>query len=61
LREGSLRPIPYSGINKRFLYGWVVTLALGAMSFGYSIGNFSQQAQTVKCLYLAEKDENFKN
>jgi len=55
--EGSLRPIPYTGVNKGFLYGWVITLALGAMSFGYSIGNFAQQASTFKCLYLADKRE----
>jgi hypothetical protein len=39
--EGSLSPIPYSGVNKGFLYGWVVTLAIGAFSFGYSIAAFS--------------------
>jgi len=39
--EGSLSPIPFSGVHKGFLYGWVVTLAIGALSFGYSIGAFS--------------------
>jgi hypothetical protein len=39
--EGSLSPIPFSGVHKGFLYGWVITLAIGALSFGYSIGAFS--------------------
>jgi hypothetical protein len=56
--EGSLRPIPFSGINKGFLYGWVVTLALGALSFGYSIGSFAQDIQTFSCLYYSEQGLN---
>ncbi len=52
--EGSLSPIPFSGINKNFLYGWVFTLALGALSFGYSIGSFAQDIKTFSCLYYAE-------
>jgi MFS family permease len=52
--EGSLRPIPYSGINKGFLYGWVITLGLGALSFGYSIGSFAQDARTFLCLYYSK-------
>jgi hypothetical protein len=52
--EGSLSPIPFSGINKKFLYGWVFTLALGALSFGYSIGSFAQDIKTFSCLYYAE-------
>jgi MFS family permease len=51
--EGSLSPIPYSGINKGFLYGWVITLGLGALSFGYSIGSFAQDAKTFLCLYYS--------
>jgi hypothetical protein len=39
--EDSMSPIPYSGVNKGFLYGWVITLAIGALSFGYSVGAFS--------------------
>ncbi len=53
--EGSLSPIPYTGIHKGFLYGWVITLAIGALSFGYSIGSFSQDVLTFSCLYYSEE------
>ncbi len=39
--EDSLNPITYSGIKKGFLYGWVITIALGALNYGYSVGSFS--------------------
>jgi hypothetical protein len=38
--EGSLRPIE-SVINKGFLIGFFLTVGLGAINFGYSIGVFN--------------------
>ena len=38
--EGSLRPIE-SVINKGFLIGFVFTVGLGTINFGYSIGVFN--------------------
>jgi hypothetical protein len=39
--KDSLNPVPYPGIKKGFLYGWVITLALGALNYGFSVGSFS--------------------
>ena len=39
--EDSQNLILYSGIKKGFLYGWVITIALGALNYGYSVGSFS--------------------
>lgn len=44
--EGSLRPIsnfqgPESAINKGFLIGFILTVGIGAINFGYSIGVFN--------------------
>ena len=55
--EGSLSPIPYTGIKNGFLYGWVITLALGALSFGYALGSFSQDLLTFSCLYYSEDNK----
>jgi hypothetical protein len=44
--QGSLRPIsnfqgPESTINKGFLIGFILTVGIGAINFGYSIGVFN--------------------
>jgi len=54
--EGSLRPIE-SVINKGFLIGFILTVGLGAINFGYSIGVFNSLMTDFLLVFGIEKDD----
>ena len=41
-----------TGVKKGFLTAWVVVIALGALTFGLSIGQWAMYVQTFKCTFL---------
>jgi MFS family permease len=52
-----------TGVKKGFLTAWVLVIALGALTFGLAIGQWSMYVQTFKCSYLlngkGEVDDSF--
>ena len=64
--EGSLRLIsniegPESKINKGFLIGFILTVGIGAINFGYSIGVFNSLMYDFLMVfgYTNNKDQDF--
>lgn len=41
--------IPRTGVNKCFLFSFVIVLSLGALNFGYSLAVMGLDFQSFKC------------
>lgn len=44
----------HSGVNKCFFLGFIITISLGALNFGYCISVMGLYMQSLKCMMLSE-------